>query len=579
MSPLRGMGIVVLMVVGVSGCAATPQRARTSSPMESPAVAAAPARPVGWRGWWSRWRNPTPAAAAAAEPAADDAPIEASRRVGPERDIWPDRSHGVLSRILPSGLKTRPNSGSILGSYAPAPSPKMTAEEANRAIASMARPAKKADDLVLPVQMTEELRAASDARPSPETRTEAEDSPTPSVLPAPIPLPGQLLDRYSTQQPSDAGLDPEARSPSAEASGLEAPSAGDVGLPLLASRETTPASAFDSPSVQLASATQVPPPPPVRPTPRPGQAPPASPPTPPAPPITETPPTAPPVEESSKPDAPAEPAAPSEAPAPAEPASEPMPEAPSPSLPVAPPASTPVEVAAPSQPAPAPESAPVVAASPTVPAPAPAAAPVAATTAPTPRRWSLLSWFRPRSHEASHTHSHPHRPTVFPSPQGPAPLPPVLVPTSYHAQAAAPSAPSPTAEQAFLLPSPQGPPPSVKSEEKKECVLLTRLHNRMDQYRQWKHAHVCKHIQSFKDALAGKHRCSACGGTGVAPLPSAQAGPSPQESPAVPATRTQAQVFGTRSRLDLLAETGHVAEGEQVVERVAAQGLDEAPKR
>jgi len=121
-------------------------------------------------------------------------------------------------------------------------------------------------------------------------------------------------------------------------------------------------------------------------------------------------------------------------------------------------------------------------------------------------------------------------------------MPPVLVPTSYYASLAGPSSSpqnvTPTMQQAFVMPSPQGPTPPC--EPKKPCALVTRLHERMDQYRQWKHAHICKHIQGLKDMLAGKNRCQACGGEGAGPIPSAQAAPSPQERPTAPTPQAQA---------------------------------------
>lgn len=519
MTPSRGLGILVLTLVGVSGCAGMPQRGTTSSPMEAPAVSA-PARPTGWRGWWSRWTAPraAPAATPAHVPAATfdpDLPIETSRRVGPERNIWPDRSQSALSRLLPPGLKPKAVDGPTLGQTQP--TPKMTAAEANRAIAALARPRKTVDDRVLPVRMWDDADRPS-AMPTPTF----DDEPAATELAAPIPVPGPLIERFSTQ--SEPKRDPAARNTSGSERRVDVDPAEDAGPPPLVGRdpEATPA---------LASVAQAPPPPPVRPSPR-------VEPTPPPPTIEETPPAAPAVDQPAEPVKPAEPKDEASPPVSSD---EPAPEAPSPSLPVAPPSDAAAAAVAPSAPSATVEGPTALAAAPqTNRVVAPTLIASKPTAASESHHWSLLKWFRPQQTE----HRHPHHPGVFPSAQGPVEMPQVLVPTSYYASLAPPSAPAssrqnvtPTMQQAFVMPSPQGPTPTC--EPKKPCALVTRLHERVDQYRQWKHAHICKHIQSLKDMLAGKNRCQACGGAGAGPIPSAQAAPSPQERPTAPAPQAQ----------------------------------------
>jgi hypothetical protein len=547
MRPSRGIGIVVLALVGVSGCAGVPQRTWTSSPMEAPAVSTPPVQ-TGWRGWWSRWRKPAAPASVSVDAPVSDLPIETSGRIGPEREIWPDRSQSLLLRLLPPfGLRSRSEiSGPVFGFNATTPSPTMTAAEANLAIAGHARQ-RKADDFVLPVRMWGGPDDPTSTPPATQLARAADDQQSPtSVLPAPIPLPGEFAERYSARQ-SEAKLDPATRNVSAE----------DVGLPPLVDQvaEGESGPALDSPSATLVTTAQVPPPPPVRPSPRATQTPETPKSTPPPPPVAETPP---PSTEPAKPEAVApsapkevtpEPAAPEPAKTePVKPAEEAAPTPPAEKTATAP---APTEPAAPAPVLPPSAQAPLsyIATSQTVATP-----PVSprATEESTSHRWWFMKWMRPHQNERSHQHQE----SVYPSAQSPI-LPPVLVPTSYFTiSGARPSGPTPTAQQAFVLPTPQSPP-TPTSHVKKPCVVLTRLHNRLEQFRQWKHDHICKHIQSFKDALTGKNRCQACGEEGGGPIPSAQVLPAPQGRPAFPAPQAW-----SLPRFGLMAEPGHVAERE-----------------
>jgi hypothetical protein len=449
----------------------------------------------------------------------------------------------------------------------------MTAAEANRAIASMARPRKTpGDDFVLPVRMWGDPDQPLTTSQTPRAPAPFEDEPAPATLPAPIPLPGPLVERYSKHR--DVGADEAAGGAEGPPTVDQAATPASATVPDEPDAAATPAPALEEPDATLTSATQVPPPPPVRPTTRP--APTTAPP--PAPPVSTTPPApAPPAAEPAQPEADAPPPAQPEAPTPSEPTPSPA-QAPAAEAEAAeePPAAA-VAPAPPAQPASSQAYAPAVAAAPQ--AGSPQSPPVVAAHQPNGHRSWFLKWLRPAPHE----HGHPSRPAVYATPQSPAQLPPVLVPTSYHTIASkAPSGQfgaSPTLKQAFVMPSPQSPTPAVHAKE--PCFLVARLQMRLEQFRRWKHEHICKNIQSFKEGLAGKHCCQSCGGAPIVSFPAATR-PSPQGRPAPIAAQPQAQAAPQpppSAQVGLRAEPGHVAEGGQLVQAVAAQGLDEAPKR
>jgi hypothetical protein len=455
----------------------------------------------------------------------------------------------------------------------------MTAAEANRAIASMARPRKTpGDDFVLPVRMWGDPDQPLTASRTPRAPAPFEDEPAPATLPAPIPLPGPLVERYSKHP--DVATDEAAVGAEAPPTVDQAATLASATAPDAPDANAATAPPLEEPDATLTSATQVPPPPPVRPTTRPAPA--TTPPAP--PPVSTTPPApAPPAAAPAQPDA-AQPEADATPPA--------QPEAPTPSEPVPTPAPAPASEAATAEEAPAAAPAPasVQPASPQAYAPAVAPAPqagspqspavVAAHQASAHRSW-FLKWLRPATHE----HGHASWPAVYATPQSPAQLPPVLVPTSYHTIASKPPAApsgqfgaSPTLKQAFVMPSPQSPTPAVHAKE--PCFLVARFQMRLEQFRRWKHEHICKNIQSFKEGLAGKHRCQACGGAPPVAFPAASPQASPQGRPAPVAAQPRPQPQAqAAAQVGLRAEPGHVAEGRQLVQAVAAQGLDEASKR
>ena len=98
----REAGIVVLLLLGLSGCAGVPQRSSWTSPSE-PVADGAEARPSGrLLSWWRR-----PRAEANTELPQGTAPVVAAtsgsgvmaRESQPASEVWPERRDGLLSRL------------------------------------------------------------------------------------------------------------------------------------------------------------------------------------------------------------------------------------------------------------------------------------------------------------------------------------------------------------------------------------------------------------------------------------------------------------------------------------------------
>jgi hypothetical protein len=137
------------------------------------------------------------------------------------------------------------------------------------------------------------------------------------------------------------------------------------------------------------------------------------------------------------------------------------------------------------------------------------------TPAPKAHRWSFWNW-----KSVGHGHAEA-------SPQSPAALPPVMLPTSYESVWAKPLVPSPQA-------TPQvAPTPQAETAAEKPCWLVDRLKTRAHQFKVWKHEHICKHIQGFKAALKGEgcHACRKDVTASPQAVPSPQAAPTPQAKP------------------------------------------------
>lgn len=477
------VGIVILTLVGLSGCAGVQQRGRSSSPMQGLSVDA-PGKP-GWPTRLFRWRF-----------ASAERPIETTRRavkapaVGPETDIWPDRGRSVLSRLLtafPSrskGTETGAGAGSsFLSRRESSPSSgELTVAEANAAIARAARPRPAPG----PVAATRDASVLTTRGEAPaDDSTKVAELETPPLLETPIALPG----------------DDEAN---------------EVSAPAPAS-----ASAIEPDAIL----TQAPPPPPLRPTPRPVE---------PKPEVEPTPEPQPEPAEITPPIAPVKPVEPAPEPKP-EPEPEPKP------VEVVPPAETetkpepksePIETmkpvesprtvepeGAPATEAPgpfaesrSPRYAPVVAGSPQVYFDSPGQA----TAAPAPlrphedapARWSFWSWKKTPSHGGG---------GGFPI-ETSAQLPAVQFPASYGV--------APTPQGRVVFPSAQ----VVTTAPVEKCwrlkALGARIHDKLERLRAWKHEHICRHIQNLKAALKGK--CLGCGGhveSIVHPLASPQSAP------------------------------------------------------
>lgn len=457
--------IVILALVGLSGCAGVQQRGRSSSPMQGLSVDM-PGRP-GWpTSRFFRWRT------AAAEPR-----VETSRRVGPETDIWPDRSRSALSRLLSSARPAKSADDSALSSLdrrdSSRSSGRLTVAEANEAIARAARPRTRDGSV---------LATGGEAKADDRDKDKNETPDSPPLLTASIPLP----DAPDQDENQDAA-EPDA--------------------------EVHPPSAASDPEAVLA---QAPPPPPLRPTPSP--APRAVEPEPePEPEPVEPEPSAEPVAPSLKPievTPPVAPAAPEPESKPEPIEAEPVMEAPSPFRETVAPLATAQEA----------RYAPVVAPTPQVYFDSPeAAAPPYVEARP---RWVFWPWKRSRSAGGE-----------FPvESRTPAQLPPVQFPASYDSVAARPLVPcpdnarvvTPTAQQQVVLPSPQGiaAPPIIEKHSHLKA-MGARLHDRLERLRAWKDEHICRHIQNFKAALKGG-KCAGCGGHA---RPLARPLASPQGSP------------------------------------------------
>ena len=469
------VGIVILTLVGLSGCAGVQQRGRSSSPMQGLSVDV-PGRP-GWPTRLFRWRL------ASAEPR-----VETTRRAvkapGPETDIWPDRGRSVLSRLLTAFPTSRSNAAgagagagsSFLSRRESSPSSgELTVAEANAAIARAARP--RPAPASIPATRDASVLTTRGEAPA-DDPAEAPEPEAPPLLETPIPLPGgDAAERASEAAATAPAIEPDA------------------------------------------ILTQAPPPPPLRPTPRPAEP---RPEPKPEPEPTETAPPAEPV----KPVEPKPEPAPAEVVQPAEPALEPVkPAEPSePSRTVKTDAGPAIEAPEPSAaPSPFQESTSPFAASQTPPSAPVAAAPQVyfdspgpSTGAPAPLRphedapprWSFWSWKDTSSRGGEYP--------IETSAQ----LPAVQFPASYGV--------TPTAQGPVALPSPQ----VIATAPVEKCwrlkALGARLHDKLERLRAWKHEHICKHIQNFKAALKG-HKCLDCGGDAesfVQPLASPQSAPS-----------------------------------------------------
>lgn len=567
----RFAGLAVCLLLGASGCAGLHHRpaATPEGPVASPTA-------PGWglRGWWAR----------KFQGGAYQSTARSGAQAVPPASAWPGNSGGGWPAIYqfskPPWVTRQPERAPIFSRNATeAPSqPKMTAAEANEAIARMVK-ARKNDDRILPVRGGDQEPAAGD---------EVE---RPAALDRPIPLPGALEGEPETGTAVVVEDEPRPRIPDDAPSLLLDPTPPRAGRRV--ARETTSEPAAEPPArvamaerneeasqpvpsavpdEELVRSAQLPPPPPIRPIPGAGTGEPEKPAAPSVPldapkeePTRPAEPTPKPADEPVKPDATPTAPAPETAPKPAEEPVKPAEPAPTPEpapqaaeAPVKPVVST-SAAAAESTPAPAtPQvkvqprglapitpalavedatavSGPVapalvvpVAQAPVAQAPAYVPTATVAAAAPVPakaHRWSFWNW---KGSKGGSTYA---------SPQSmPAQLPPATFPASYGSYWAQPLTPCPPSAR-FPLASSQAPAHSHECEEtaaaaKAPCWLVERFKGRVQQFKAWKEEHICRHLKDFKAALKGD-RCQACQAcrTHVSPTPQAAPAPSPQASP------------------------------------------------
>src|SRR5262245_37794221 len=97
MGPLRGLGVVVLLMLGASGCAGVQARPAWFDQSQGQASQLKPADGLLSR-WWSK-----PAPAPTHAPGESPLPTEAtaSRSATPEKAIWPEGHQARLLRVFP----------------------------------------------------------------------------------------------------------------------------------------------------------------------------------------------------------------------------------------------------------------------------------------------------------------------------------------------------------------------------------------------------------------------------------------------------------------------------------------------
>lgn len=585
----RVAGLAVCLLLGASGCAGLHHRPAATA--EGPVATTAPSA-GGIRGWWARkFHRGTSYQTTGGSAPGFAVPANAWPASAPSGGGWP----AIYQFSKPPWVTRQPERAPIFSRNTATPaSQKMTAAEANEAIARMVRPQKN-DDRILPVRGD-----SADLQQDPAT---ADDSESSSHLNRPIPLPGALsaepetgtavvVDEARPRVPDDVPsllLDPAVprtirRSP-IEAKKEPSPAAPPERVAMTERDEDSlrPEPAADE---ELLRSAQLPPPPPIRPIPG-GGVEPEKPATPAVP--LETPKEAPsrpadapkPVEEP-KPAAPAPTPKPAEEapPKPAEPAPTPKPveEPVKPAEPdIAPPPPPAVEsLPAPTAPQPkaepampppppftpalavedvtAPSAEPQIPVAPVAQTPvapvaqtpiAPAAQlPVAqpqtyipttvvAQAAPSKaKRWSFWNW---KGSKGGSTYA---------SPQSmPAQLPTATFPSSYDSYWAKPLKPCPPGER-FPLATPQATAHSHECEavaDKAPCWLVEKLKGKVERMKAWKEEHICRHIKDFKAALKGG-KCHDCEASVKAtpqsvPAPSPQVQPTPQNLPVIGGSR------------------------------------------
>jgi hypothetical protein len=612
MRPSRRLGgVVLLLLLSASGCAGVQSRMNRSArnPEE-----AAPSRSSGWFG--SRfWARPTPTSGSAAGGTAVTPDADTARPTAPETDIWPGPRSSGLSRLFPMlgnrdrGKRT-PSVGDVYPTLASLSTPAAAPDGSN-------------DRQVRPVSGDEAAKGASTRQQAARTKAASTtQGDVPELLPSPIAVrvPVKLHDRPESRgavalevEPADLNegdeatrgtsprdltvssiLDlPELAQPAPGAPARNRPRREAYLIATAASAADLTTTGGDEPAQPSTSSPQPAPSAvsqqPKRRTPKPATTAPSTTPTtgPPPPPLAPRTPSA---------GQPPPPLGPATSPSPATRTAPVPPTAPTPSLPIPVPVPIPEPVPT-AEPGPKPVLSTLEPASETaVPAPArvPAGPGLATAPFPAPAASGLGSlalaqaWPSPQTsvRSAGKPAKPPHKSCWLlawihslhqPAPPPKCQLPPVMFPTTY--QTCMPG-PRPTGQTVAgcVQPAPQSPQASTplpctctRTAKAPKAPCFSWFHYGMAsdffaKVRSWRHGCACKcHDSEFRLWWGNCKRCaSKCGG-----LAAPTASPQASSSPVLPCSQSGLGSWSPVSR--------NLAERDQVLERIASQGLDKAP--
>lgn len=589
MKPSRKLGIVVLLLLGSTGCAGSSARTRWNA---TPPEEVRPSRISRWFGsrWWSR-PTPTSVSSEAQEPLPPQ--LEGARRNNPDVEIWP---HQETASRLPRFFPLLGRQDTTDGSR----SARITNHDLSSRTTVSTRPIKGADRDVQPAgaeRVDMPPRPTRGQQTPPRTTLDQED---PSILPAPIDvnLPAGIHNRPIAEgdvalQVSPYDLPPDSvQLASRDEMPSIAPSQGPVGsmvprredklLPVVGMTGDQPHGeaepALDGGEQDRPAASRMPPPPiediqqssPPPPFQEPGatRRPPSTRPSiPRQQPDSPKPEPAPPARTD---DATPKPAGPVPRPAQTELAPEPTP-APATASPMTGPTTQSASmmpkpqgqarVPAPSPTAEARPAAKVI----TLASPQGGPACHGAPSTHPHKRWSLLTWIKSL-----------HKPEPATQPY----LPPIVFPTTYRsnvATATPQAAPKPSCQpcQSPVRPTPQAVlQPTAVPASTKTCFSwigkgpVTGFFRKLKSLGKGCGCH-CHHCAS----AAARPVPGPCGGgcfTGRC-----KSAATPTASPQTSATWS----FGASPFSSLSPEPSNVSQGSQILERIAAQGLDKPAER
>ncbi len=607
-------GVVLLLLLSASGCAGVQSRMNGSARnLEE----AAPSRSSGWLG--SRfWARPTPTSASAAAGTAVTPDADTARPTAPEADIWPGLRSSGLSRLFPMlGNRDRGKRTASAGDVYPT-------------LASLSTPAAATDGSndrqVRPVSGDEAAKGASTRRQAARTKAaSAAQGDVPELLPSrpiAVRVPVKLHDRPASRgavalevepadlnegeeatrgtSPRDLAVSstpelPETRQPALGEPARNRPRREAYLIATAASAADLTTTGGDEPAQPSTSSPRPAPaaasrqPKPRTPKP-PTTAPSTTPSTGPPPPLLA------PRTPSAGPPPP--PLGPATSPSPATHSAPVPPTAPTPFLPAPIPIPIPVPEPVPTaEPGPNPVPSTLAPASETaVPAPARVPAGQGLATAPYPApaasgqgRLALAqAWPSPQAsvRSAGKPVKPPHKSCWLlawihslhqPAPPPKCQLPPVMFPTTY--QTCMPW-PRPTGQTVAgsVQPAPQSPqasapPPCTCTAKAPKASCFSWFHYGMAsdffaKVRSWRHGCACHcHDSEFRLWRGTCKRCaSKCGGPAA---PTATASPQAGSSPVLPCSQSGLGSWSPVPR--------DLAERDQVLERIASQGLDKAP--